>query len=187
MAPEPYDLKIDVVPGVALALLGTFAVFLSSRITYTPSLAGDALGPEAVPMFLGAALIVVGAGICVRGVIIARKRRAVEEYVGERTDVAGTAAASTPAFDTGADTAPSGGAVLGGTAALACAGYYVVLPFLGFMVATPFLLVALGLVSDGASQWRKIVAFSLISTVAIYLFFVRLLGVRIAVWPTFFG
>jgi putative tricarboxylic transport membrane protein len=143
--------------GIALAAAGGYFAFASSRLPAGPD--PSAPGPGVAPGFLGLALVACGLLLAIRAVLAQAAQR--------------KAAAST---EEGTAATPGDSLVKPGIAIVLLTASALLLEPLGFMLST-FLFLCAGFVWLGSADWRAAIPAAALTSVSLWLFFTKLLGV----------
>jgi putative tricarboxylic transport membrane protein len=157
------DQRKDLALAVAIGLFGVALVVLALQLDL--GRIRDPIGPRTLPALVGG-LIAVGSLIVVLRIL--RRWRSVEHTV----EAEGTE--DTEGFPASTLRSMAVWAVL--------FGYVLLLKPLGFLILTPPLLAGLLWIMR-VRRWVVLIAISVFSTVALYLLFVTLLGVRLPEGP----
>ena len=154
------DRRVDLAVALCVVLLGIF-VLVSAQGIQTASVP-DPIGARGAPTFAGAAL-------CVGGMALALRR--LLRWGRERTIVAPEGMED----DAGVEPGSAFRAISIWGASVA---YVLVLPLIGYVLATP-IFIATVLVLFSIRSWRMIAGVSVGFTVPVFLVFVKLLNVRL--------
>lgn len=144
--------RIDRYLGISCILLGIAGYVSASG--WKVMMAADPIGPGGVPKMLCEALIVLGA-VFAFGSFFSAEKDEPREKVFDQTNVMVTLRLSAVCF---------------------C--YIVILPYIGYLLATPLLIAGILVVVGGVSA-KKIVSVSLIGTVVLFFVFYVMLEVHL--------
>lgn len=153
----------DLAAGIVLLAFGVFVVAASRNIRYSNLIGNDPLTPATVPTTLGVLLVVLSVALIVRALL--RRRQAGGES-GSDGDASPRRASSRVVLAIGS-----------------CLGYALLLPYVGFLIATPFLVAVLVVLAAGRARPVYTVALALLLPAACYLLFVTALDLDLPVWP----
>lgn len=154
------DRRVDLAVAFCVALLGIF-VLVSARGIQSASVP-DPIGARGAPTFAGAALCVGGLALVLRRLL---------RWGRERTFVTPEGTED----DTGVEPGSAFRAISIWGASVA---YVLVLPFIGYVLATPIFIATI-LVLFSIRSWRMIAGVSIGFTVPVFLVFVKFLNVRL--------
>jgi putative tricarboxylic transport membrane protein len=144
--------------GISLAAVGGYFAYASSRLPAGPD--PSAPGPGVAPGFLGLALVACGLLLAIRALLAeAAARKASAAVTAEKEAASPAESLVKPAIAIGLLTASA-----------------VLLEPLGFMLSTSLFLFA-GFVWLGSADWRAAVSAAALTSVSLWLFFTKLLGV----------
>ncbi|HET6294726.1 MAG TPA: tripartite tricarboxylate transporter TctB family protein [Kribbella sp.] len=159
--------RADLTPGIVLLAFGILVIVESQNISYTNLIGNDPLTPATAPTALGVLLSVLSIGLIVRS--LARRQAPVSTVDAGEVD------------DT--EPVPRWRAAQVGIAIVACVGYAVLLPRLGFVITTPLLVAALIAVAVGRERPVVTTLIAILLPAACYLLFIAALGLDLPVWP----
>jgi hypothetical protein len=163
------DRRIDVALALGVTALGIFIIVFAQSIGRSP--VPDPIGPRGIPTGLGTAFVLGGIALVARRVVRWRREGTYVEHEGSQDDVG----------------VPPGSARRALTIWLAAAMYVVLLPVVGYLIATPlFVAATLRLLQFKRRPLLRvpaIVAYPILYTVISYAVFATLLGIRLPVGP----
>ncbi len=154
------DRRVDLAVAFCVVLLGIF-VLVSAQGIQTASVP-DPIGTRGAPTFAGAALCVGGLALVLRRLLRWRRERTIVAAEGTEDDAGVEPGSSFRAIS-----------IWGASVA-----YVLVLPFIGYVLATP-IFIATVLILFSIRSRRMIAGVSIGFTIPVFLVFVKLLNVRL--------
>ena len=142
--------RTDRYVGIGFMAFGALMFYLAT--TWKANFTADPAGPAAIPKILCAGLIILGAVLTIGGFGVKTKS---EKPIITKDE-----------------------AITIGLLTAACILYIVLLPVVGYLIATP-LLIAAGLVIVGSRKVKTIVMISVITTLILFLLFYSILRVNL--------
>ena len=159
------DRRVDVAIALTVAAFGVVILVATQQIGKSPVPAP--VGPRGIPLVLGSFFVVAGLALAFRRILRWNSEGTMVPPEGSEDDAG----------------VPPGSAARALSIWLASLLYVITLPILGFLIGTPlfigFMLWRLQFDRRPVLRIPAIVAYPVVFTVATYLFFATLLGVRI--------
>lgn len=171
--------RADLAAGVVLLAFGIWVIVESQHITYTNLIPNDPLNPTTVPTALGVLLTVLSAALIVRSL----RRRPAPVSTGDTMGPADPGDTADPGDADGTGPVRRGRAAQVALAIAACVCYAVLLPRIGFVIATPLLVAALIAVAVGRERPVVATLIAILLPACCYLLFIETLGLKLPVWP----
>ena len=142
--------KSDRYVGIGFVLLGIICFYSATQ--WPMSFASDPAGPGAIPKILSAGLVVLGLILAIGGFLTKKKP---EEKLVTRQELVLTL-------------------IMTGI----CVAYIILLPIIGYVIATPLLIAAI-LFTVGSRKWTTLVFVSLGASLVLFVLFYSLLRVNL--------
>ncbi len=136
--------------GIGFIIFGALMFYLST--TWPMNFSADPAGPAAIPKILCVGLIILGAIVAAGGFGVKAKAEAPFATKDEL--------------------------IITGALTIACILYIVILPYIGYLLATPLLLAAI-LLSIGSRKAKTVILVSVVGTIVLFVLFYSILQVNL--------